>query len=383
MPDNGTVRELSGEPPPGADSVIFGTMAKGILSTEPCRCWIRRSGRVVLWLACFAAMPGLQAASPGHLTTDAVYDPQALRALAEQGDKRAAFLLGSRFSSGRSGVRDDSEAVRWFTRAAEGGLAEAQYNLGIMYASGRGVPKDYAQAARWYEKAAEQGLAEAQFNLGTLHGLGRGVPRNEELAASWLERAAKKGLAQAQYNLGALYEHGRGVRLDGHRALEWYRQSAEQGFEPAQVRYAALSKKMAIPAAAKPAPAPKPAPKRESPPPPRPTMAVSKPAASMSPEAEQANASSWVASLDPAGYTLQLASFGARADAVRFMKTLPNDQGRGVYAAVKRGKLWFSVVYGNWATFDAAKAAVADSPAPIRTMKPWVRKVELIQEQMK
>jgi TPR repeat protein len=374
-------------------------VVKEVLNADCPRRRIRGAWPVVLGLACLLAMPCLRAASSGHLTTDAVYDPQALRALAEQGDKRAAFLLGSRFSSGRSGVRDDSEAVRWFSMAAEGGLAEAQYNLGIMYASGRGVPRDYAQAAQWYERAAEQGLAEAQFNLGTLHGLGRGVPRNEVLAVRWLERAARKGLAEAQYNLGALYEHGRGVRLDGHRALEWYRQAADQGFEPAQVRHAALSKKLALPTASAkdrsspgsgkqvpPAqasvsdPRPKPAPAPTVPV--KATVATSEPAALASPEAAQTNASSWVASLGPARYTLQLASFGTRGDAMRFMKTLPENRGKGVYAAVKRGKLWFSVVYGSWESFDAAKAAVATLPARIGKMKPWVRKVALIQEQM-
>jgi len=105
--------------------------------------------------ACAASLPRAGTASahgPGYLSAAEVYDPQALRALAEQGDKRAAFLLGSRFASGRSGPRDDSEAVRWFRIAAEGGLPEAQYNLGVMYASGRGVARDYARAAAWYRR---------------------------------------------------------------------------------------------------------------------------------------------------------------------------------------------------------------------------------------
>ena len=38
----------------------------------------------------------------------------------------------------------------------------AQYNLGIMYQDGRGVTKDDAEAVKWYTLAAEQGHALAQ-----------------------------------------------------------------------------------------------------------------------------------------------------------------------------------------------------------------------------
>ncbi len=84
-----------------------------------------------------------------------------LLSLAEQGDAKIAFLLGCRYSLGSGGVKDDSEAVRWFRQAAEAGLAEAQYHLGFMYANGRGVVRDAEQAAIWLGNAADQGLAEA------------------------------------------------------------------------------------------------------------------------------------------------------------------------------------------------------------------------------
>ena len=39
-----------------------------------------------------------------------------------------------------------SEAVRWYTKAAEQGHASAQNNLGNRYYSGEGVPQEYKQA---------------------------------------------------------------------------------------------------------------------------------------------------------------------------------------------------------------------------------------------
>jgi TPR repeat protein len=205
----------------------------------------RRLRIVGVALSLVVAAPAAAAQSVGLPRADSVFDLPTLVALAEQGDKRAAFLLGTRYASGRGGVRDDSEAVRWFREAAESGLAEAQYNLGVMYARGRGVQADPVEAARWFRRAAEQGLAEAQFNLGTLYGMGQGVERDEGRAAAWLERAAQRGLAEAQYNLGVLYEHGRGVRLDARRALDWYRRAADQGFAPAAERFDALERRLA------------------------------------------------------------------------------------------------------------------------------------------
>jgi TPR repeat protein len=336
-------------------------------------CWLLGGG-----------LPGAPAQDHGLTTPSSLYDLHALRVLAEQGDKRAAFLLGARYASGRAGVQDDSEAVRWFTVAAQGGLAEAQYNLGIMYASGRGVALDPAQAARWYQRAAEQGLAEAQFNLGTLYGTGRGVPRDEALAATWLERAAGAGLPQAQYNLGVLYEHGRGVRLDASRALAWYQRAAEQGFEPARQRHAALGEKLRAPAAAPPTTAPS---ERAA------ATAVTAPveraaATAVTAPVERAvvtavaDPGDWVASLDPEHYTLQLASYTERADAQRFADSFADGAAVGIYASSKRGARRYAVVHGVYASHQQASAAIAALPERLRNMKPWVRKVALIHAEM-
>ncbi|HSS63892.1 MAG TPA: tetratricopeptide repeat protein [Gammaproteobacteria bacterium] len=164
------------------------------------------------------------------------------------GDARAAFLLGTRFASGRGAARDDSEAFRWFERAAEAGVAEARHNLEIMYASGRGVVRNMAAAARWYEEAASQSIAEAPFDIGTLYALGAGVEKDEVRAAEWLQRAANKSLPQAQLNLGVLHEHGRGVRLDARMAMAWYRRAAKQRYPTAMQRLEALQGKFAAPA---------------------------------------------------------------------------------------------------------------------------------------
>ncbi len=353
----------------------------------------RRRPGLGAWGALLCVAAHVWAAAPegrGPAGGDGPFDPQTLRVLAEQGDKRAAFLLGTRFASGRGSVRDDSEAARWFRLAAEGGLAEAQYNLGVLYATGRGVPRDLAQAAAWYRRAAEQGLAEAQYNLGTLHASGRGVSRDEAVAARWLEQAARKGVAQAQYNLAALYEHGRGVRLDAHRALEWYQRAAEQGFAPARDRHAALTAKLAAPAPvavrqdAGTAPPGAVEASRGSGGAPSPGTAAAAPGTPSGPApGGTRDPDAWVAGLDPKAYTLQLASYAERADAERFAARFPAGTPVGIYSATKRGRRWYAVVHGSYPDYEQAAAAVETLPAQVRRMRPWVRKVSLIHAEMR
>jgi septal ring-binding cell division protein DamX len=188
-----------------------------------------------------------------------------------------------------------------------------------------------------------------------------------------LQRAAETGLPQAQYNLGVLYEHGRGVRLDASRALTWYQRAAEQGFAPARQRHAALSEKLRAPAAAAPTAA---GASPQTPPPAIPAPAT-RPAVTAA-----AGTGDWVAGLDPEHFTLQLASYTEHADARRFADSLADGATVGIYASSKRGKRWYAVVQGVYASHSEASTAIAALPERIRKMKPWVRKIALIHAEM-
>jgi TPR repeat protein len=102
------------------------------------------------------------------------------------------------YRDGEGITQDYSEAVKWYSKAAEQGFAEAQYGLGWMHREGRGVPQDYIEAAKWYLKAAEQGLDEAQFNLGRMYYNREGVPQDLAEALKWFRKAAEQGNADAQ-----------------------------------------------------------------------------------------------------------------------------------------------------------------------------------------
>ncbi len=77
--------------------------------------------------------------------------PQLLQ-MAAHGNAAAENALGLLYAQGddKQGVsRDEKEAARWFTKAAEGGSIVAQSKLGSLYWSGRGVPQDFNKAYFW------------------------------------------------------------------------------------------------------------------------------------------------------------------------------------------------------------------------------------------
>lgn len=69
----------------------------------------------------------------------------------------------------------------------------AQFETGVMFERGIGVELNQTQASKWYEKAAIQGHKDAQFNIGIMYATGRGVEQNDKFAMMWLASAAKQG----------------------------------------------------------------------------------------------------------------------------------------------------------------------------------------------
>jgi TPR repeat protein len=126
------------------------------------------------------------------------------KALAEQGDAEAQFNLGLMYDLGEGVPENDSEAVKWYRKAAAQGYAKAQLNLGNMYRNGLGVPENHAEAVRWYRKAADQGVAGPQNNLGFMYTTGEGVPENRIRAYVWWSMAKTKGNADAATNIDIL-----------------------------------------------------------------------------------------------------------------------------------------------------------------------------------
>ena len=101
-------------------------------------------------------------------------------------------------------AKDDTEAVKWYRKAAEQGNEFAQANLGQVCQSGQGTPPDINEAVKWYRRAARQGNVLGQASLGLCCEYGNGVPKDYVEAYAWLNLAAAQGLAQAKGELPLL-----------------------------------------------------------------------------------------------------------------------------------------------------------------------------------
>jgi TPR repeat protein len=84
--------------------------------------------------------------------------------LAEQGDQRSQYRVGSLLRTGSGVLQDPFEALSWLEKAAVQGHKRAAYDLAFMYFRGHGVPhgrKDFVQAYLWFSIATEHGFGDA------------------------------------------------------------------------------------------------------------------------------------------------------------------------------------------------------------------------------
>ncbi len=141
---------------------------------------------------------------PGNANADSA-DPASfaeLQALADHGDPVAENALGLLYAGGdeKQGIkRNEAEAARWFTKAAEHGSVPAQSKLGSLYWGGRGLKQDDNQAYFWTVLARASGddasQALAPFIATRLTRAQRATIEQE--AEQWLERyeSASKPMA--------------------------------------------------------------------------------------------------------------------------------------------------------------------------------------------
>ncbi|MBX9785882.1 MAG: sel1 repeat family protein [Alphaproteobacteria bacterium] len=131
-------------------------------------------------------------------------------------------------------MKNFTEAMRWFKKAAAQKYAEAQFSIGVLHDYGLGVPPNHTKAMKWYLRAAAQKHAGALYSIGVLCEMGLGVPPDPAVAMEWYLRAAAQNHASAQNNIGFLYAKGEGVPQDNNEAMIWFQKAADQGNELAK-----------------------------------------------------------------------------------------------------------------------------------------------------
>lgn len=157
--------------------------------------------------------------------------------LAEQGDAGAQFNLGYCFFKGEGFKEDRTQAIRWFTLAANNGEVRAQRQLGEMYAS----EKDFSQSEKWYSLAAEQGDGLALFKLGHMYMRGEGVTQSLTEGLKHYLLAAEQDELGAYMTLGNIYHQGLdttsgSIEIDHTEAFKWFSYPAERGVDYAQCK---------------------------------------------------------------------------------------------------------------------------------------------------
>ncbi|MFT5395805.1 MAG: hypothetical protein ACI85N_000993 [Gammaproteobacteria bacterium] len=106
--------------------------------------------------------------------------------LAERGDHRAMYALGSMHASGQGVEKNLKKSFELLSEASKNGRADAMYKLGLMYEQGLGVSQNLKKAARYYQKSAKKGYPLGQYRFGLLYMSGDGVKQNSINAYAWL-----------------------------------------------------------------------------------------------------------------------------------------------------------------------------------------------------
>lgn len=155
--------------------------------------------------------------------------------LANAGFPSAERDLGIDYLNGDHVPADDSQAARWFRKAADHQDDDAMRFLALLYLEGTGVPKDLSAAVGWARKGAGLGNHEAELLLGQLYLKGTGIPKDPDEGEKWILKAATGGVRTAQKHLAfGNYLGAAGLRQNYGEAAKWAFKAAAQGEASAQ-----------------------------------------------------------------------------------------------------------------------------------------------------
>ncbi|MBP6823367.1 MAG: lipid-A-disaccharide synthase [Acidobacteria bacterium] len=139
-----------------------------------------------------------------------------------QNHAEAIYYLATSYRDGHR-VFDEKAFVFLLHRAGELGSVNAQYLLGAFYATGNELfQKNEAEAVKWYSKAAEQANGEAQYNLATMYLNGEGTEKDVGKGILLLEQAVANGYDYAADFLSDVYKDGHfGIIRNSDKANYW------------------------------------------------------------------------------------------------------------------------------------------------------------------
>ncbi|MBI6547812.1 SPOR domain-containing protein [Xenorhabdus lircayensis] len=81
-------------------------------------------------------------------------------------------------------------------------------------------------------------------------------------------------------------------------------------------------------------------------------------------------------------FTLQLSS-ASRSDTLIAFAKKHNLTNYNVYETKRDSKTWFILIHGNYSSVSDAKSAISSLPVEVQAKKPWVRKLQQVQQDLK
>ena len=211
--------------------------------------------------------------------------------------------------------------------------------------------------AKLYQKA-QAGDPDAEYAVGYMYFYGKGTTQDSQMGISWIHKAAAQGQPVAVKALGILdADQNTGIKAVAQRKTN----------EPTAKVVTSMATQNAMTATQTSAVAP------------------AKVAAMSSAMENTMNSGDLVANANqlmtlPANeYTIQLTGAGKESEITAYINQF-NLQGRATYYRTSyQGRDWYVLIYGQYKTVDAAKAAIQQLPDDLKNLKPWVKPLALVQ----
>lgn len=161
---------------------------------------------------------------------------QELKRQAETNDPAALWNVGCAYFNGTNGVSVNyTEALKWYTLAANGGDVNAMGQTAYMYYTGKGTEENHSMAFAWWKKAAIAGDIKSQRMIAIVYRKGDGTEKNLAEAFYWAKKVAEDKQAQNDdfFNLGLFFYTGNGCTKNFNEAIRWFKKAADSGYTKA------------------------------------------------------------------------------------------------------------------------------------------------------
>ena len=114
---------------------------------------------------------------------------------ARSGDKTAMYVLALMYSTGEGVSKNYLKGIIWLREVIryEDAPSGPQQYYGMLYCLGHGVPQNFSEAMKWFSIAADRKNSEAQYNMGSMYEKGCGVRKNQITALMWYILSAEQG----------------------------------------------------------------------------------------------------------------------------------------------------------------------------------------------